>query len=95
MYAILLSAINGLLGFIFRTVIIKFILFFGLFFIVHEFVSVLATWLPTGTNLPQLFSALPDTVWYFLNLANVPFGLSLVISAMTTRFIIRRIPVIG
>ena len=95
MYPILLSALNGLLGFIFRTLIIKFVLFFGLFFIVHEFVAVLVTWLPTNTNLPQLFSALPDTVWYFLNLANIPFGLSLVISAMVSRFIIRRIPVIG
>lgn len=34
-------------------------------------------------------------MWYFLELLKVPFGVTLFISAMLARFIIRRIPVIG
>ena len=57
MWAILLAAVNTGLGFIFRTVIVKFVLFFGLFFVVHEFVPVLASWLPDAASLTAAFGA--------------------------------------
>ncbi|HFS6883882.1 DUF2523 family protein [Proteus sp. FZP2095] len=95
MFKLLLSVFNTSLGFIFRTLIIKFILFFSLYFVVHEFIAVMATWLPKSTNLPQLFSSLPDGVWYFMNLFLIPYGITLLLSALFTRFIIRRIPLIG
>jgi hypothetical protein len=34
-------------------------------------------------------------VWYFLDLFNVTAGIPLLLSAWVTRFIIRRMPVIG
>jgi len=95
MFKLLLSVFNSSLKFVFRTLIIKFVLFFGLYFAVHELVSVMMTWLPNGSDLPQLFSQLPDSVWYFMNLFLVPYGIMLLLSAHFTRFIIRRIPLIG
>ncbi|MCC4266175.1 DUF2523 domain-containing protein [Oceanimonas baumannii] len=95
MWGILLSAVNTAMGFIFRTVIIKFALFFGLFFVVHELVPVLASWLPDGANLTAAFGAQTPHVWYFLDLFEIAAGVSMLLSAWVTRFIIRRIPLIG
>ncbi|MBH3382255.1 DUF2523 domain-containing protein [Pseudomonas asiatica] len=41
------------------------------------------------------FDALPDGVWYFMNLFQVQWGLSLVLASYCVRFLIRRLPVIG
>ncbi len=95
MWTILLSAVNTGLGFIFRTVIVKFVLFFGLFFVVHEFVPVLASWLPDAASLTAAFGAQSPHVWYFLDLFEVAAGTSMLLSAWITRFIILRIPLIG
>ncbi|WP_032116491.1 DUF2523 family protein [Candidatus Arsenophonus nilaparvatae] len=95
MYALIVSAFNFLLGFVFRTLAIKFIVFSALFLVVTEFVPVLLALLPTSTNLPELIGQLPDSVWYFMNLFAVITGMKIVISAYLTRFIVRRIPVIG
>lgn len=95
MFGLISSALNALLGFVFRTLIIKFIVFFALFFVVQELVKEMAQWLPQSTALPSLFTALPDSAWYFLNLFLVPQGMGMLLSALLTRFIIRRIPVIG
>ncbi|UBI64305.1 hypothetical protein GF111_26525 [Serratia sp. HRI] len=39
MFGILVSAFNVALGFVLRTVVVKFILFFGLYFVVQAFCS--------------------------------------------------------
>jgi Protein of unknown function (DUF2523) len=97
MFGIFLSAINAALGFVLRSVIAKFFLFFGLFFVTTEFVQVLLASgiLPSASGLSSAFGAIPSSVWYWLELFNVGSGLQLILSAMATRFIIRRIPVIG
>lgn len=41
------------------------------------------------------FDAIPDSVWYFMNIFQIQFGLGLIIVAYLIRFMIRRIPVIG
>ncbi|HIB0844427.1 TPA: DUF2523 domain-containing protein, partial [Escherichia coli] len=38
MFGILISALNTLLGFVFRSLIIKFVVFFALYFVVQGFV---------------------------------------------------------
>ena len=95
MYGLLLSAANGLLGFVFRSIIVKFVLYFALFFVVTEFIQVISPLLPTATGLSNSLGGLPSGVWYFLDLFNVSYGIPTVVSAMTTRFLIRRLPVIG
>lgn len=95
MFGIFLSALNVLLGFIFRSVVVKFALFFGLFFVTTEFISILSPLLPNGSALGGALGGIPGGVWYFLDLFNVSVGLPLLMSAWSTRFIIRRIPLIG
>lgn len=48
---------------------------------------------PAAIN--SAFSAVHPAVWYFLNLTGALSGLSLIISAYISRFLIRRIPFIG
>ncbi|EBV3304081.1 hypothetical protein DOH45_23960 [Salmonella enterica subsp. enterica serovar Enteritidis] len=38
------------------------------------------------------FDALPDGVWYFMNLFQVQWGLGLVMTSYLIRFLVRRIP---
>jgi hypothetical protein len=95
MFGIVLSALNVLLGFIFRSLIVKFIAFFALFFVTTEFIQLVVPLLPGASTLTNAFSAQAPGVWYFLDLFKVSFGVSACLSAFVTRFIIRRIPVIG
>jgi len=95
MFGILLSALNVILAFVVRSIIVKFVVFFGLFFITTEFVAVISTMLPSGTELSAALGGVPADVWYFLDLFNVSSGIPILLSAWVTRFVIRRIPVIG
>jgi len=97
MFGILVSAFNFVLGFVLRSVIVKFILFFGLYFITTEFISFLTSSgiLPSASSLSAAFNGIPSAVWYFLDLFNISFGIPVILTACVTRFIIRRIPIIG
>lgn len=97
MFGIILSALNVLLGFLIRSVIVKFVIFFGLFFITTEFVQVLtsAGILPNASSVSTSLGGIPSAVWYFLDLFNVSAGIPIIFSAYVARFIIRRLPVIG
>jgi len=38
---------------------------------------------------------IPSAVWYFLDLFNASAGISVLLTSYVTRFIIRRLPIIG
>lgn len=97
MFAILLSAFWTVLGFVLRSILIKFVVFFALYFVVGGFVDVLVSSdiLPSAELLTAGLSAIPPGVWYFLDLVQFSTGIEIVISATTSKFIIRRIPLIG
>ncbi|MFM9435743.1 uncharacterized membrane protein (DUF485 family) [Janthinobacterium sp. CG_23.3] len=95
MWVLLLAAVNTAIGFILRSVVVKFGVFFALFFIVTEFVALLVPMLPTAAGLSGSLAGIPGGVWYFLDLFNVTAGIPIILSAFVTRFVIRRIPVIG
>lgn len=97
MFAIMSSVFNAVLGFVFRSLIVKFVLFFGLFFVTTEFVQVLvsSSLLPSASSLNGVFGGIPSGIWYFLDLFNFSMGFSTALSAFVARFIIRRLPVIG
>ncbi|HCN3200966.1 TPA: DUF2523 domain-containing protein [Escherichia coli] len=93
---LLVTLFSGAFGFVFKGIVAKFFLFSALFYVTTEFIPIIIDWfLPKSTNLAELFGSLPDAIWYFLNLLQFPLGVPLVISAMLTRFIIRRLPIIG
>lgn len=87
--------IAAIVGWLVKSVLVRFLVMFGLFFIMSELIPVLVSMLPTETNLNELFGLLPNSVWFFLNYFKISTGITLVISALLTRFLIRRIPVIG
>ena len=92
----MLAAIYAALGFLLRSVVIKFVFLFGLIYIVQEFTPVLIDLIDVSPlPVAELFAQLPDSVWFWLNLFQVPAGISMMVSAIIARFIIRRIPVIG
>lgn len=95
MFGIFSSALNVVLGFIFRSTIVKFGVLFGLFFVIQEFVSVLGGFLPDPSSLSGALGSISSDIWYFMDLAAFTNGSSLVITAMVYRFLIRRIPIIG
>lgn len=98
MFGIVLSALNAVLGtaltLVFRTIVVKFVFFTCLFLIASEILSVVqsAGILPSAASIQAGFSKIPPSVGYFLSVFNVYAGVSMVLTAYATRFIIRRIP---
>jgi hypothetical protein len=95
MFGILISAFNSILAWIVRSVLVKFCVYFALYFITTEFISVITGLLPSASSVNGALSGIAANTAYFLDVFALPTGLSLVVSAYATRFIIRRIPVIG
>ncbi|TCK37161.1 uncharacterized protein DUF2523 [Paraburkholderia sp. BL8N3] len=97
MYAILISAVWAAFSWLLRSVLIKFVFYFAIYFFVTETVAYLqgAGVLPTVASLANGFGGITSGVWYFLDVFAVPYGMPLIISAFSARFLIRRLPVIG
>lgn len=95
MFGILLSAAFSALAWIVRSILVKFVVFFALFFVVTEFMAVVTPMLPGADSVFTALHALPSSMTYFMNVFQVPLGLNMFFSALVTRFIIRRIPLIG
>jgi len=77
---------------------IKFVLFTALFAIMNFFSTAITDLLGSvvsTTGLSSAFSSLPSSVWYFINLLNLSYGVPIIIGAYVTRFLIRRIPFFG
>lgn len=83
---------------VFRDVVIKFLIFTALFavvaFLVPKAIAMITPWIGTG-GLSSAFGGLGSGVWFFLDFFQLAYGVPLVISAFVTRFLIRRLPVIG
>lgn len=95
MFGIFLSALNSVLAWVFRSLLVKFVIFFALYFITTEFVSLIVNLLPDGSSINSTLAGIGSATWFFLDTFQIETGISAVVSAYATRFIIRRIPVIG
>lgn len=95
MFGIVLSALNSVLAWVFRSLLVKFGVFFALYFITSEFVGLIVKLIPSTSSINGTLSGIGSATWYFLNVFMFNQGVSLVVSAYATRFVIRRIPVIG
>ncbi len=95
MFGRVLSALFAFAGFAFKSIIAKFFVFFALFFVVTEFIVVVVPMLPGASQLSAAFANQASGVWYFLDLFQLSLGVPMCLSAAVTRFIIRRLPVIG
>lgn len=95
MFGILLSAFNTVLGFLLREVIVKFAVIFALYFVIQEFLGVLGQFVPDVGVVQDALAAIPDSAWYFADLFAVSQGIPIILTACVSRFLIRRLPVIG
>jgi Protein of unknown function (DUF2523) len=97
MYGIVLSALYSLFTFLLRSVLVKFVLFFALFFVASEFIQFITSCgcIPGSSLIATALGNMPSSVWYFLTLFGFAQGLTAVFSALAVRFLIRRIPFFG
>ncbi|ELX11841.1 hypothetical protein Jab_1c04290 [Janthinobacterium sp. HH01] len=105
MYGILLSALYTVGGWVFRQVVIKFLVVMAIYVMIASLVNNLAEFMggsaaccslsfnPAG--LSNVLSLLPNGVWFWLDLFSFTQGACLVVTAMVYRFLIRRIPFVG
>lgn len=85
------------IGWIFRTVLVKFLAFTVLYVVVSAFVSyVIGKLSGVGPNaLNSALSGWTPAMWYFADLTLFSQGIPAIISAYILRFSIRRLPIIG
>jgi hypothetical protein len=95
---LLAPIVAPILGFLFREVAVKFLVFTAIFALVALLVPKVVSYLMPFigvSSLSSAFSGLGGGVWFFLDFFNLAFGIPLLISAWVARFLIRRMPVIG
>lgn len=89
--------LTAVVGWLVRTVLVKFVAFTVLYLIVSAFVSYVVGKLsgvgPSALN--SALSAWTPAMWYFADLTLFSQGIPAIISAYILRFAIRRLPVIG
>ena len=81
-----------------RDIVIKFLVLTGVFAVVALLVPKVVSLVTSFINpsvLSAAFGGIPPGLWYFLDIAQIGYGLPLLISAYVTRFLIRRMPLIG
>ena len=86
------------LAWLVRDVLVKFFVFTALFallaFLVPKAVGYLGSFVNPG-GLTSAFGGVGAGVWFWLDFFQLGFGIPLVVSAWVSRFLIRRLPVIG
>lgn len=86
------------LTWVFRDVVVKFVVFAAIFalvaFLVPKVIGYLGNFINPG-GLNSAFGAVGPGVWFFLDFFQLGYGVPLLISAWVSRFLIRRLPVIG
>jgi hypothetical protein len=97
MWGVILSGVNTALSFVFRSIVVKFVFYFALFFFVSEAISYLASTniFPNGNSLTSLLQGLSPSIWWGLDLVAFDVGLPMVLGAYVTGKLITMIPVIG
>jgi len=88
----------SVITFILQEIVLKFVVLAALFFLIVTLTPLVVTALGsmvTPAGLSSAFGGIPAGVWFWLDFAALDVGIPLLISAHVTRFIIRRVPVIG
>ncbi|MDR2092855.1 MAG: DUF2523 domain-containing protein [Azoarcus sp.] len=95
---ILIPFLASAFSWLLREAILKFIVFTSVFALVSLFApraaSLLGNFIAPGF-LSNAFSGIDSGVWFVLRFFRLDFGVPLIISAYVSRFLIRRLPVIG
>ncbi|EAT4548808.1 DUF2523 domain-containing protein [Salmonella enterica] len=92
---LLIAALGEMLVFVFRQIVVKFVLFTVMYLLLTQLAPLLTSYLPNGANVSALFNSLPSAVLWFLNISAFDVTFPMIIVAYFTRFFIRRIPFLG
>jgi hypothetical protein len=95
---VLAPVVISILTWIFREIVIKFVVFTAVFALVLFFVPFVVKYLGNFIKLDFLtsaFTGLDPQICFILNFFSLGYGLPLLLSAYVSRFLIRRIPFIG
>lgn len=87
-----------LLQYIFREVMVKFLVFASLFLVASIFMPLVWKYVGNMVNVDSwngLLAQIKSVSGFFMDMFMVPFGIKAVSSAFLARFIIRRFPVVG
>ena len=97
MFGIVLSALNAILGWIFRGVVIKFEILTALYYVITFIVSEVLSLLDISPvqNLETSINSLGASILFFMGVFKLEVGIPLILGAMLTAFMIRRLPFIG
>jgi len=97
MWVLLVQFLNYASTFLFRSVVIKFVMFTALVLLIAALASIVFNYIANLDifGLNTLLNGLPDGLIYFLVVFQFHIGIPLMIGGLVTRFAIRRIPVIG
>lgn len=95
MYAILVSALNTILGFFTKHATVKFFIFTAIFLFISGAVPFMASKLPSASLLSNPLALIPPSLWYWLEPFQLSKGLNLILSAYASRFSFRRLPMLG
>lgn len=95
MFGRVLSALFSFAGWLFKSAMVKWVFYFALFYFVTEAIQLVVPLLPGASSLTSALSAQSPGVWFFMSVFKLGYGLSACVSAFATRFIIRRLPIIG
>ena len=94
----MLAFLAPVVTWIFRAVVVKFLVLTAVFavmaVVIPVAISFLAPFLGVG-SLNSAFGGIDSGVWWFLDFFALDYGIPLMISAAITRFLIRRLPMIG
>lgn len=94
LFAIIMSAFWTAVAWLFRVVVIKFLVLTAIYVAVVEFSQVLMSLLPP-ISFGNAFAVISPGVWFFLDFFQIEAAAMMLLAAFVTRFLIRRIPVIG
>lgn len=97
MFAIFMSVFNTVLAWIFRGVVIKFVILTALYYVVTWIAESVLGQLDISplTGLQTVINSLPGGILYMMGVFKFDVGLPLLLGAMLTKFVIRRLPIIG
>lgn len=95
MFGILVSSLYTVLAWLLQQIVVKFIVLFALYYVIQAFLGTLSGFLPSPASMSGALGGIASGTWYFMDLFAFSQGASLIVSALTYRFLIRRIPLIG
>lgn len=95
MFGILMSSVWTAFNWLFRAVVVKAAVFMAFYAVIALLITYLVNMLPTTASLSNALNGIPGDIWYFLDYMGFSGGAPLVVSAYASRFLIRRMPLIG